>query len=86
MGRIVLRHMRANGDSKEHAEARVAVNDKLNAQQARCSYWRGTAVRPAARSPSWIIPLTEHTAAAAGVANARQGQGLSAIVPPPSLI
>lgn len=35
MGRIVKRHMQANGDSRERAEARVAVNDKLNAEQVR---------------------------------------------------
>lgn len=32
MGRIVRRHMQANGDSRERAEARVAVNDRLNAE------------------------------------------------------
>ena len=32
MERIVGRHMAANGDTRESAEARVAVNDRLNAE------------------------------------------------------
>ena len=45
MNRLVARHMRANGHSREVAEARVAVNDRLNAE----------IVWPSRASAQWLV-------------------------------
>ena len=45
MNRLVARHMRANGHSREVAEARVAVNDRLNAE----------IVWPSRASAQWLL-------------------------------
>lgn len=45
MNRLIARHMRANGHSREVAQARVAVNDRLNAE----------IVWPSRASAQWLV-------------------------------
>lgn len=45
MNRLIARHMRANGHSREVAEVRVAVNDRLNAE----------IVWPSRSSAQWLV-------------------------------
>jgi pantothenate kinase len=45
MNRLIARHMRANGHSREVAEARLAVNDRLNAE----------IVWPSRASAQWLV-------------------------------